>query len=101
MRLAPSARIVVICQEYHSNGVNSKSFRCACKSIILGRLLSARIVLRCRRARGTPEIRTIENEGCGTRPSYTSRLGLVMTASSLDSVDTSPAREADSENPHA
>ncbi len=69
MRLAPSARIVVVCKEYHSNGVSSKSFRCACKSIILGRLVSARIVLRCMRVLGTPEIRTLENEGRGTRPS--------------------------------
>ena len=45
MRLAPSDRIVVVCKEYHYNGVASKYFRCACKSIILGRLLSARIVL--------------------------------------------------------
>ena len=45
MRLAPSARIVVVCKEYHSKGVSSKSFRRACKSIILRCLLSARIAL--------------------------------------------------------
>ena len=86
MGLAPSAWIFVVCKEYHSNGVSSKPFRCACKSIILGRLIAARIVLRCRSAPGTTETRTLENEACGTRPFCTSWLGLVMTASSRGSV---------------